>query len=161
MKLKFSLNNLLFINFYNYTKNESIDRVRLRIKSIENHENSENITGVLKADNSFVLTPFISFVNINRNGMPSYLNGTLLEEDKKTKIEIKIKPNLTLIFFFYFLILVFLIKILGKDLNTFEFDINYNLYLPVLTVIIYIVIKYYCNLLKTNFEKLLSLKSNA
>ena len=150
--------DFLFNKKYTYLVNESIDNVRENIQAVLSrkwYNFSSNLTGRIRPDGSYILTPKMAFSNINWfESSPAYLRVKLSREGDKTKIETLVRPNSGLVIIFYLLILIFGLELVG--VNVFEGPKVYSLlFLPLFVLIIFGLITVYPNTLKRKFEKII------
>ena len=145
-----------------YTVNDSIENVSAQIKSIAEkrwYDFSKNITGKVKEDGSFKLTPKWTFGYASGfDGSDlTYLFGKLTAENNKTIIKINTRPNYAGVFFFYFLILLLILKIAGFNILP-DVKLVYMICLaPLFCFILALVMIFGVIRLRIRFERLMEL----
>jgi len=158
-----------FFSFDNkYTVHSPIEHVRSEIKSLIDkpwYDFSGKISGKLNDDDSFKLRPKLSigFQGIlGSQGIwfaqsPTYITGSLKEENGNTIIEIISRPNFSFIILFYLIAMTVISEALGisKFTQASLSEIFFE-FIPICIVVVLLMI-FAVKRLRNRFERLLNL----
>lgn len=151
------------INSYTYKTNQSIEKLKDKIKFVINQKEiinfKYNLTGRLNSDNTFKLSRRIGLIVINNGtgGPPVTIRGKLIKrENSKTDIEIDLKPNWVLVILPIIFGIIAIVLIANSIITENKENMLGGFFL-IAVPIFWAMIKFSKNYYKSEFEKALDL----
>jgi hypothetical protein len=132
--------DIFFRKKYKYKLNEPIEEVKAELNSILNtrwHDFSNNMTGQLREDNSFIIEPKFSLAIeiLGKYQSFSFLEGNLQTENGRTIIRLTARPTFAVLFLLYFLLIAGIVQLITILKKQFSFD---SISIAVLILIFYL-----------------------